>query len=125
MKTPGVYKVIATKYASDGSAMVQTTIYKSFSYSQEYSLSDEDFDAEDFLGKIAEYGSGTMQNIASADATTVLDGFITSVKKNYDPTVLFMILAIVFFITDIAVRKFKFKWIHEIIRDAREKKQKK
>ena len=33
-----------------------------------------------------------------------------------------MIMAIVFFLVDIAVRKFKFKWPHEIIREAKEKK---
>ena len=33
-----------------------------------------------------------------------------------------MILAIVFFLADIAVRKFKFKWPHELIREYKEKK---
>ena len=36
-----------------------------------------------------------------------------------------MILVTVLFLLDIAVRKFKFKWIHELIRDAKEKKAQK
>jgi hypothetical protein len=34
-----------------------------------------------------------------------------------------MIIAIVLFLLDIAVRKFKFKWIHEMVRESREKKE--
>ena len=34
-----------------------------------------------------------------------------------------MILAIVCFLIDIAVRKFKFKWPHEIIREMKQKKE--
>ena len=32
------------------------------------------------------------------------------------------IVAIVLFLLDVAVRKFKFKWIHEIIADKKEKR---
>ena len=34
-----------------------------------------------------------------------------------DPKIPFMIIVIVFFLLDIAARKFKWKWPHEIIRD--------
>ena len=36
-----------------------------------------------------------------------------------DPRILFSIIIIVLFLLDIAVRKFKWKWLHEIIRDKR------
>jgi len=36
-----------------------------------------------------------------------------------------IIAAIVLFLLDVAVRKFKFKWIHEIIRERKEKSGKK
>lgn len=124
IKTPGVYVVTAKKYAADNSVLAERTIYKSFSYSKEYSMPDEDFDPKAFLAQIAENGDGSAQMLRTADATAVLDGFVTSIKKNYNPTILFMILAIVFFLTDIAVRKFKFKWIHEIVREAKERKSK-
>ena len=53
----------------------------------------------------------------------VFDNFVTSIKHTYDPRFLFMILSIILFLTDIAVRKFKFKWPHEIIRDYKNKKR--
>ena len=34
-----------------------------------------------------------------------------------------MILALICFLLDVAVRKFKFKWPHEIIRDYKAKKE--
>ena len=33
-----------------------------------------------------------------------------------------MILVLVLFLLDIAVRKFKFKWIHELVRERKEKR---
>jgi hypothetical protein len=35
-----------------------------------------------------------------------------------------MIAVLVLFLLDVAVRKFKWKWIHEIVRDNKEKKEK-
>ena len=51
------------------------------------------------------------------------DDFDKTIEKVFDPRYLFMIIAIILFVTEIAVRKFKFKWLHEIIREARDKKQ--
>ena len=53
----------------------------------------------------------------------VFDGFVTELEKVFDPRMLFMILAIVLFLLDIAVCKFKFKWIHEIVRERKRKKE--
>ena len=39
-----------------------------------------------------------------------------------DPRIAFMIALIALFLLDIAVRKFKWKWIHEIIRDKKAQK---
>ena len=57
------------------------------------------------------------------DMQSVLKGFVTELERIFDPRFFFMITAIVLFLLDIAVCKFKFKWIHEIIRD-RERKNK-
>jgi hypothetical protein len=54
----------------------------------------------------------------------IFEGFITALNHEYDPRFLFMILALTLFLADVAVRKFKFKWPHEIIREYREKKSK-
>ena len=48
---------------------------------------------------------------------------MTSIPKSFDPRYLFMILALVLFLTDVAVRKFKFKWPHEIVRAFRDKRK--
>ena len=44
------------------------------------------------------------------------------IQRVYDPRLAFMITAMVLFLIDILVRKFKFKWPHEIIREYRAKK---
>ena len=51
------------------------------------------------------------------DSLEVFDSFEKTIKKTADPRLAFLIIAIVLFLLDIAVRKFKFKWIHEMIRD--------
>ena len=43
-------------------------------------------------------------------------------QKTYNPTLVFMIIALVLFLLDVAVRKFKFKWPHEIVQAWKEKK---
>ena len=69
---------------------------------------------------IAKQGNGVL--IADLeDPIEIFAGFVTSIEKTYDPRYLFMILAIVLFVTDVAIRKFRFKWPHEIIRAKREK----
>ena len=57
------------------------------------------------------------------DGWQVFENLVTAFDRAYDPRVLFAILIIVFFLLDVAVRKFKFKWPHEIIRDYKEKKK--
>ena len=76
------------------------------------------------MAQMAQAAGGNTQNAAEGelDAARTFDGFITSIPKSFDPRWLFMIIAIVCFLVDIAVRKFKFKWLHEIIRERKEKK---
>ena len=59
------------------------------------------------------------------DPWEIFKDFVTDFERVFDPRTLFMILAIVCFLLDIAVRKFKFKWPHEIIRDYKNKKNSK
>ena len=73
------------------------------------------------LDELAERGNGVrVQDLE--DPKEIFEGFVTAIDKTFDPRFLFMIMAIVLFLLDIAVRKFKFKWIHEIIRDYKKKK---
>ena len=52
----------------------------------------------------------------------IFENFVTAIDKSFDPSFPFMIMAIILFLLDIAVRKFKFKWPHELIREYKEKK---
>ena len=70
-----------------------------------------------------------MKNLASGgngeevtEAWRVYETFVRSIHKEYDPRIPMAIVAIVLFLLDVAVRKFKFKWIHEIIADKKEKR---
>ena len=73
------------------------------------------------LTQLATKGNGMMVEDLE-DPYSVFTEFVKVIDKVYDPRFLFMILAIVLFLADIAVRKFKFKWLHEIIRDRKRKK---
>ena len=52
----------------------------------------------------------------------VFDSLVRVFDRAYDPRVVIAILIIVLFLLDVAVRKFKFKWPHELIREHKEKK---
>lgn len=130
IKTPGVYRIVARIVDADGKVVegTETEIYKSFAYSSEYDLTVEnDIDVlRSKLDKLAASGGGKLiEN--NEDPIEIFDNFTVSLERVFDPKYLFLILAIILFLTDIAVRKFKFKWPHEIIREylakKREKKQ--
>ena len=76
---------------------------------------------QDNLAYLAERAGGSVISDLE-DPVEVFEGFITELPRMFDPRPLFIILAIVLFLLDIAVRKFKFKWPHEIIRDYKAKK---
>jgi len=122
----GIYQITLTKHYANGETATYT-LYKELSYSTEYdkaaaATADE---LKETLSALAEKGDGTLLEGDGLDSPwTVFDGFILSHTKTYDPRMAFLIAAIVIFLLDIAVRKFKFKWIHEIIRDRNDKKSK-
>lgn len=129
IKGNGTYKIVLTKYDALGKIVqvdskdVTVEIYKSFSYSEEYDSFTEANDAavKSNLESLAERTKGVM--IADLeDPWEVVDGFVTAIPKIFDPRFLFVILAIVLMLADIAIRKFKFKWPHELIREYKEKK---
>lgn len=130
IKKTGVYRIVLKKFDKDGNIIkvngedVCVTIYKSFSHSEEY---DEIADAEtvqDNLNYLAERAGGTIiENLE--DPVEVFKGFITAIPQVFNPRMLFIILAIILFLMDIAVRKFKFKWPHELIREYKAKKNSK
>ena len=56
------------------------------------------------------------------DANEIFKEIERTLKRSYDPRIPFIIAALTLFLLDIAVRKFKFKWPHEIVRDYKAKK---
>ena len=122
IKQEGTYRIVLQKYDASGESVAKFETYKSFSFSDEYNLyHDSDADPEAMLSSLAERGGGSM--IADLDAPwEIFENFVTKLSRSFDPRWLFMITAMVLFLLDIAVRKFKFKWIHELVREHRQKK---
>ena len=122
-KESGVYKLTFKKVDSNGNVLQEEVIYKSFAYSEEYDsfVQATENDIRSALAALAERGDGELIEDLD-DPRAIFDDFVTDLDRQFDPRFLFMILAIIFFLTDIAVRKFKFKWPHEIIRDYKKKK---
>lgn len=117
---PGIYTVCGRKLAADGTVLSEQTKYKAFSYSKEYDAFSERNVAISLMQTTAEYGHGAELDVN--DPWAALENFVKFLQLSYDPRYLFAILIIVLFLLDIAVRKFKFKWPHELVRDYKEKK---
>ena len=100
-------------------------MYKSFAYSKEYANeSDVQLNTQENLEAIAKRGDGNYIG-NSDDYERVFENFVIDLDKSFDPRALFMIIAIVAILLDIAARKFKFKWLHEIIAEKKNKNKKK
>lgn len=126
IKRPGTYSITVERVDGDGNVVSSYTINKSFSYSKEYDEVNigETEELVSGLKNLADDGNGVfIDDIDGVDK--VFETFITDLSRIYDPRTLFCILIIVMFLLDIAVRKFKFKWLHEIFRDIKNSKFKK
>lgn len=116
---PGIHEVLIEKKDENGNRIARYQTYKAFSYSAEYNVFVDEEAALLFLEEIAVKGKG----MVITDPKTVFDDLIKVFQRIYDPDLLFIIISIVLFLLDVAVRKFKFKWPHEIIRDYKAKKE--
>ncbi len=124
LKDSGVYKLLFVKYNANGDEIGSLEYYKVMSYSKEYdNLNGKDEkEIEQYLSDLAEMSGGKLVEDAQAP-DEIFENFVTEIDSGFDPRALFMILALILFLLDIAVRKFKFKWPHELIRDYRNRKQ--
>lgn len=114
LRDAGLYAITLTLSDEAGLPVSETVIYRTFSYSEEYSLVGENtLSGEELMTLLAEDGKGAVIE----DPVEVLAGFARTLPRSVDPRVTFLILAIVCILVDIAVRKFQFKWPHEIIRE--------
>ncbi len=122
VKKSGVYKIVVEKCDAKGNVIATTDMFKSFSYSKEYDMHTEvtEFTPADLMAELAAKGNG--EAVASDNPWRVFRDFVTGIPRTWDPALTFMIIAAILFLGDVAVRKFKFKWIHEIVRERRERK---
>lgn len=117
VKEPGMHTIMVQKLDSAGNELAYTTIYKSLSYSKEYDGFVDREAAEALIEKIATDTEG----VVIEDALQVFDNVVEYLHVVIDPRIAFAIAIIACFLVDIAVRKFKWKWPHEIIRDRKRK----
>ena len=116
--TPGVYAVEVLQKAADGTLKASAKEYKTFSYSQEYNTFHAAEEGETLLAQISRDGEGAVLK----DAGDVFENIVKYLRKVIDPRLVFVIISLVAFLLDVAVRKFKFLWPHEMVRLYKEKK---
>ena len=115
---PGVHKIIVTKKAADGTALETMSMFKTFSYSQEYNMFLDAEQGEELMKSFAIGGGGQMID----KPNEIYHEIAKTLHRSYDPRIPMIITALALFLLDVAVRKFKFKWPHEIVRDIKAKK---
>lgn len=120
IRQPGVHQVLIQKKDAEGAVLAECVVYKVFSYSEEYNVFLDEEESRVFLQTLADSGRGELID----DAVAIYEDFDKTIHKTFDPRLPFIIIAIVLFLLDIAVRKFKFKWPHELVRDFRQKRAK-
>lgn len=98
-----------------GQTLTSVSFCQSFSYSEEYNAFREEGEGAALLEQIAADGGGSVLT----DPVEAFAHFVRSLPRETDPRTVFLLVAMVCLLLDVAVRKFKFKWIHEIVRDRR------
>lgn len=115
----GVYEIEVQKLGEDGTILASNSIYQEFSYSSEYDPFLADNDNAAHIADLAAAGGGAV----ISDAAAAFEGLVVSFFRTYDPRGVLAVVIIVALLLDVAVRKFKFKWPHELIRERRNKKR--
>lgn len=119
IKDAGLYRISIKQLDETGNQVSEIVTYQTFSYSEEYNAFPERQPlGEDLLKLLAEDGKG----VVITDPADVFMSFAKTLRREVDPRIVLLILVIVLFLLDVAVRKFKFKWPHELIREHKQKK---
>ena len=114
-KSVGLNTIFIQKLDSQGVELSSKTIYKVLSYSKEYDA----FTDKDAAEKLMESLSLDTNGVVVRNAMQIFENAVEYLHIVIDPRIIFAIIIIICFLTDIAVRKFKWKWPHEIIREKR------
>ena len=116
IKRGGIYTLTLEVCDENNNVVSSYHTYISFSYSDEYDAAlEREVTPDELMTLLAVNGSGEV--IPIDDPSGIYADFVTAIDKTYDPRLVLLIIAIILFLLDVAVRKFKFKWPHEIIRD--------
>lgn len=115
----GVYRILVEKKNAAGDTIASRSAYTTFSYSEEYRMFRSETEGTELLQQLTQDGNGAM----ITDAVDAFAGFSKTYPKTTDPRIVLLILAIVCILIDVAVRKFKFKWLHEIVKDRKNEKR--
>ena len=115
----GVYKITVEKRNADGQVLASRSLREVFSYSKEYLRFLPEGTGETLLASLVENGNGEILS----DPVGAFAGFAKVISVVTDPRLVLLILAILCVLIDVAVRKFKFKWIHELVRDRKREKE--
>ena len=114
IKDAGLYEIRIRAVDEDGEVVLEAIDHAVFSYSEEYNtFTSRTPIGEELMALIAKDGRGEVIE----DAATVFASYENTITIVYDPRLIMLILAIALVLIDIAVRKFKFKWPHELIRE--------
>ncbi|MBR2612838.1 MAG: VWA domain-containing protein [Clostridia bacterium] len=114
-KESGLYTINVKKVNASDTEISSTTIYKTMSYSKEYLAFRDEVGAQELMQTLSENTNGGVIK----KAKDVFDNAVKYLHIIIDPRIVFAIIIGVAFLLDIAARKFKWKWPHEIVRDKR------
>ena len=118
IKESGVHQITVQKLNHANDMISSTVIYKTLSYSKEYlSFRDEEA-AENLMQTLSTNTNG----VVVEEAKDVFENAVKYLHIIIDPRIVFAIIIGFAFLLDIAARKFKWKWPHEILRDRRREK---
>ena len=114
VKETGIHEIKAVKKDAEGNQVgAETKIYKALSYSQEYNAFTDPEVAKALAQQLAADGKGQI----ITDPWQVFENAVKYIHHVIDPRIVLIIIALVLFLLDVAVRKFKWKWLHELIHE--------
>ncbi len=105
----GLYRVNLIK--TSGTLETKDSFFTTFSYSMEYNAFNDYNDSFEFIEDLVKSGKGDLYTLED----DVFAHDIIYDDLTYNPQLGLIILALILFLLDIAVRKFNFKWPHEIL----------
>ena len=116
--TPGLHKILIEKKDKDGNLISSSTTYKALGYSKEYDMFRDAEAAEQAMVEFAEFGRG----VVITEPSEVFDNVVKFLHIVLNPKILFIIMALCLLLLDIAARKFKWKWPHELLLERKKNK---